>query len=117
MILNDESDVAHVYSDQDKKQFIFQLFKLLVIGGPLNQSDARIDRYLDMTKKLYKELLTVYKDSDTHQIKAVNKVYLVHSVEGGCLHSTENELNTFIVDIDPVKKTVTLLKMTFKSFW
>ena len=117
MILNDDSDLSHVYSEQDKKQLIFQLFKLLVIGGPLNQSDTRIDRYLDLTKKIYKDLLTVYKDSVTNQIKAVNRVYLVQSVEGCCLHPTENDLNTFIVNIDPVKKTAILLRKTFKSFW
>ena len=117
MLLNEDSELAHVFSDTDKKQLIYQLFKLLVIGGPLHQSDTRIDRYLDMTKKLYKELLTVYKDSESNQIRAVNKVYHVHSVDGTSLHSAENKLNAFIVNIDPVKKTVTLIKTTYVSFW
>ena len=118
MLLNSDSENANLFSESDQMELIFQIFKLLVIGGPLNQNDANITRYFEITKKVYKDLLSVFKSSDTQEIKVANSVFRIVSFEGVELHgSSEHCANLMIVNVDPVKKTVLLLKNTFVSFW
>ena len=62
LLINNNSENRNLYSDEDRKQFIFQLFKILVLGGNMNQPDTRTDRYLELTKGIYKDLLTIFKD-------------------------------------------------------
>lgn len=62
LLINSNSENRDLYSTDDRKQFIFQLFKILVLGGNMNQSDTKTDRYLELTKGIYKDLLTIYKD-------------------------------------------------------
>jgi len=38
LLVNEESLNAEVYSEEDKAEFIFQLFRILVIGGGMCQS-------------------------------------------------------------------------------
>ena len=62
LMINNNGENRNLYSEEDRKQFIFQLFKILVLGGSLKQPDARTDHYLELTKGIYKDLLTIYKD-------------------------------------------------------
>lgn len=79
ILLQEDSDHYDTYTSADRSEFIFRLFKHLVLGGPVNQvwpicstvfstlmcslvlcvqyEDA-IQPYLDIAKLLYKELLT-----------------------------------------------------------
>lgn len=61
MLVNEDSENSAVFSSTEKKELLFHLFAMLCTGGSLCQSDVNISRYLDITKKLYKELLTVYR--------------------------------------------------------
>ena len=118
MMLNADSEHANLFSESDQKELLFQIFKLFVIGGPLNQSDTNISRYFDLTKKVYKDLLSVFKSSDTQEIKVANSVFSIESFDGVELHgSSDHCANLMVVNVDPVKKTVLLLKNTIVSFW
>lgn len=83
MLLNEFSEQADLFSVEEKSELIFHLFKTLAVGGALCQPDSNIDRYtssntyiaiivelqkqtfqcryLDITKDLYKELVTLYR--------------------------------------------------------
>ncbi len=61
MLLNEESIHSHVYSTEEKQEFIFKIFTMLVIGGGLCQPEFKIDKYFDVTRSLYKELLVLYR--------------------------------------------------------
>ena len=59
MLVNEESPNWEVYSEEDKAEFIFQLFKILAVGGGMCQSDDTVQGYLNLTKTLYKVSLRV----------------------------------------------------------
>jgi hypothetical protein len=118
MLINPDSELSSVYSDVEKKELIYHLFRLFVLGGPMAQADIKIDRYLNLTKSVYKELLTVYKDSTTNKISTANRIYLVNCIDGIELHPhPASPLNFLLVNIDSVKKCVIVMKHSFVPFW
>ncbi|KAG7189382.1 hypothetical protein KM043_017029 [Ampulex compressa] len=61
MLLDEESDEYNLYSEEDRKEFIFKIFQLLVLGGTLCQYEDSLDPYLNVTKDIYKDLIRVQK--------------------------------------------------------
>ena len=60
-MLVEDSDNFSSFSSTDRQEFLFRLFTHLVVGGNLNQYDDSIAAYFDLTKSLYKDLVTVSK--------------------------------------------------------
>lgn len=52
-----ETENYTTFSKEDRKEFIFHLFKALCLGGRLCQYEDEIDPYLSVTKKMYKDLI------------------------------------------------------------
>ena len=38
-----------MYGEEERSEFLFLLFKLIVLGGPVCQYDDGIERYLEVT--------------------------------------------------------------------
>ena len=53
----DDSDYYCLYSDSERDEFLFCLFRHLVIGGQVCQYEDNVEAYLDTTKAIYKDLL------------------------------------------------------------
>lgn len=45
MLLNEMSDNAELFTADEKSELIFQLFKILSVGGALCQPDSDVSRY------------------------------------------------------------------------
>ena len=118
MLVNEESENYHIYNEKEKKELIFVLFRLLAIGGGMCQPDVNIERYLELTKGLYRDLLTVYKAPTTGAVTVSGKAFLLEAVKGLSLHPEEDKpFNTFVIVIEPLRKEVRVLKCDYKSFW
>lgn len=117
LLINPESLKAHVFGEDDRKEFIFIIFKLLCIGGSMCQPDSISTRYIDVTKNAYKDMLTVYRDANG-EVKVASKVYRVRQVRGLTLHPyPESPHNLLVLVVDPVKKHIITLKYDYKPFW
>jgi hypothetical protein len=57
-LIMEESDEFSLFSEDDRKEFIFHLFKSLCLGGKLCQYEDRLDIYLESTRKIYKDLIS-----------------------------------------------------------
>lgn len=57
MLLMPESDHFDLYSEVERNEFIFRLFRHLCLGGDVCQYEDSIQPYLDATKAIYKDLL------------------------------------------------------------
>ena len=91
---------------------------MLAVGGGMCQPDVTMERYLEITKGLYRDILTVYKAPTTGDITVSGKVLLVNTVRGMGLHSAEEKpYNTFILIVEPMRKEISVLKNDFKPFW
>ena len=50
MLLNEDSEYAHVFSAASRSEFLFQLFQTFFIGGAMHQRDEDALGYLEQTK-------------------------------------------------------------------
>lgn len=113
-LCNSESENADLYSEEEKKEFIYHLFSWLVIGGSLCQVDDKWNSYLEMTKKIYKDLLRVHKNPETKEISVASVVLQVNS-EG--LFISEELNNRCYLIVDPSKNTVVWFYFSFIPYF
>ena len=60
MLINPESEEYKLFSEQERNEFIFRIFKHLVLGGRLCQFEDEINNYINCTKLFYKHLIRYY---------------------------------------------------------
>lgn len=98
---------------------IFQLFRLFVVGGALCQPEDSITKYLSITKAVYKEIVTVFRGSESDAIQVSGRAFKIKNIAGLDLfpENPTSPHNTLFVIIDPLKRHMVVVKNTFKSFW
>ncbi|KAM9320435.1 cilia- and flagella-associated protein 300 [Gastrophryne carolinensis] len=112
VLLLEDSERFDIFSPSDREEFLFLLFKHLCLGGAVCQYEDAINPYLDTTKSIYKELLSVQKDPETKQINILSSVFKVSAYDktGLCYPSTQPHEQTFAyLIVDPLKRHVYLL--------
>jgi len=57
MLLDEESEEYNLYSEDERNEFVFRIFQMLVLGGTLCQFEDILQPYLDVTKSIYKDLI------------------------------------------------------------
>ncbi|XP_076238505.1 cilia- and flagella-associated protein 300 [Calliopsis andreniformis] len=65
MLLDEECPEYDLYAKDEREEFIFRIFQMLVLGGMLCQYEDTLDPYLDTTKLLYKDLIRVQKQENS----------------------------------------------------
>ncbi|XP_075448549.1 cilia- and flagella-associated protein 300 isoform X3 [Ascaphus truei] len=89
VLLLDDTDKFDIFSQSDREEFLFHLFKHLCLGGALCQFEDVIDPYLQTTKSIYKDLMSVQKDPETKQIHIISTVFKVSAYN---LHNKYKDL-------------------------
>ncbi|XP_043466821.1 cilia- and flagella-associated protein 300-like isoform X2 [Leptopilina heterotoma] len=77
MLLNESSDEYGLYTQNEREEFIFVIFQMLVLGGILCQYEDNIQHYLDTTKTIYKDLISVEIQEETHELHVTTMVMKV----------------------------------------
>lgn len=113
-LCNSESEYVDLFTEDEKDEFIFHIFKWLVIGGSLCQVDEKWNNYLDLTKNIYKDLLRVHKNPDTQEISIAS---IVLQVEGDGLFISDELNNRCYLIIDSSKNTVIWFYFSFIPFF
>nr|XP_019946136.1 PREDICTED: uncharacterized protein C11orf70 homolog [Paralichthys olivaceus] len=108
-----EEDTEHYYvvGREQRGEFLFRLFKHLCLGGELCQYEDTIHPYINTTKQVYKDLISVQKDPDTKRISVVSTVLKVSTYDesGRCFPGIQEEEQTFAyLIVDPYRRHVTL---------
>lgn len=68
LVLSEESEFFAIFSQEERKEFMFCIFRHLVLGGYCCQYEDNVQPYIETTKHLYKELLSVRKDMNSKQL-------------------------------------------------
>lgn len=116
VLLLEESDNYEIYSDKERNEFIFRLFKHLAIGGEVCQYEDKIEAYIDVTKSIYKDLISVQKDPQTKKLKIVSFVYRVEAFEEKTKiypNNTIDDQDFCYLIIDPFKRHIIVLYHKF----
>ncbi|XP_071648214.1 cilia- and flagella-associated protein 300 [Temnothorax longispinosus] len=68
MLLDEESEEYSLYSEDERLEFAFRIFQMLVLGGTLCQFEDVLQPYLDVTKNIYKDLIRVQKQNTSNDL-------------------------------------------------
>ncbi|XP_026826508.1 cilia- and flagella-associated protein 300 isoform X2 [Ooceraea biroi] len=68
MLLNEEAEEYNLYSEEERNEFLFRIFQILVLGGTLCQFEDTLQPYLNVTKSIYKDLIRVQQQSNTNNL-------------------------------------------------
>ncbi|KAI7796085.1 cilia- and flagella-associated protein 300 [Triplophysa rosa] len=116
ILLEEDSDNYHKISADDRQEFLFRVFKHMVLGGELCQYEDVIHPYIDSAKIIYKDMVSVQKDPGTKEIRVVSTVLKVsaYDMSGLCYPAAvENEQTFAYLCIDPFKRHVYVLYHSF----
>ncbi|KAM7235436.1 hypothetical protein CapIbe_012622 [Capra ibex] len=112
VLLVEDSEKYEVFSQPDREEFLFCLFKHLCLGGALCQYEDVINPYLETTKLIYKDLVSVRKNPQTKKIQITSSIFKVTAYDsvGVCYPSAKSHEQTFSYFIvDPIKRHVHVL--------
>ncbi|XP_029920417.1 cilia- and flagella-associated protein 300 [Myripristis murdjan] len=112
MLQEEDSEHYYVVGREERGEFLFRLFKHLCLGGELCQHEDAIDPYINTTKQIYKDLISVQKDPEIKEISVISTVLKVcaYDEHGRCYPGRQDEEQTFAyMIIDPFKRHVALL--------
>jgi len=115
-LLSEESENFSIFNEDDRAEFIFNLFKSLVIGGPLCQYEDQIEPYFETTKSIYKDLVSVKQSGGQKSIRSkIFQLQILNSRDGsesifqpGGKVSRHPQTSCFVI-IDPFCRHITLL--------
>ncbi len=72
MLVNEDSEHAYVYSDDEKQEFLFQLFRMVAVGGTMMQYEDLAEPYFETAKGIYKDFLTVFRNPGSGKVDIAN---------------------------------------------
>ncbi|KAL4220127.1 hypothetical protein ACF0H5_020538 [Mactra antiquata] len=117
MLLSEESDNYDLYSDTEKEEFLYCLFKHICLGGQICQFEDILEPYLNMTKLLYKDLVSVQKNAETKELNIVSSVFKIKAMDKDedviYPASTSHEQTFSYLIVDPIKRHVIVLYHKF----
>jgi len=110
VLLDPGSDYYDVFSESDRNEFIFHIFKHLVLGGNICQYEDRWEEYLDLTKTLYKGMVSAQKNSKSRELFIQSDIFKIipskSSWEHAKLFPLPHTQNFLYFAIDYVKRRV-----------
>ena len=110
MHLMEESDNYDVFPENEKEEFLFRIFKHLCLGGDICQFEDNVNPYLETSKAIYKDLVSVYKDADSKQLKTRSHVFKISALDldGEAIYPSGNkhEQSFAYLVLDPLKRNV-----------
>lgn len=114
----EESEHYESFDEDMRREFIFRVFKHIVLGGTICQYEDSVNEYLTATQLMYKDLVTVFKDSDTQEIKVGSIVLSVTHIDGaGVFGDSDHPQNWLYVIIDPIHWHVNVWFHKWSSWW
>ena len=117
-LIVEDSEPYSIFSQDQRDEFLFHIFKRIVIGGSLCQYEERIEPYLEMTKDFYKDIVSAAKEPETGKIYIRSVPVEILSIEKSSLYRNQfHPQNFFYVIIDPYQRYVHLWYHNWVPFW
>ena len=117
-LIVEDSEPYSIFSQDQRDEFLFHIFKRIVIGGSLCQYEERIEPYLNMTKDFYKDIVSAAKEPETGKIYIRSIPVEILSIEKSNLYRNKyHPQNFFYVVIDPYQRYVHLWYHNWVPFW
>lgn len=117
IILNEDYQNFNLYSESDRKQFIWRIFCHLCLGGEWCQYEFTINPYLTVAKSIYKDIISVERigDSNNLVIRSIVLKVQVYDENNKPLVPLQpiNSQNFVYLAIDPYKRSLTVITHSY----
>ncbi|GLC34703.1 hypothetical protein PLESTB_001232300 [Pleodorina starrii] len=121
LLLNEDSENAGLYREEERDELLWRLFEHMVLGGSCCQFEDKLEPYVETSKRLYKELVSAQKDPSTGKIQVASVVYKVDAVHGESgplsLFPSKSRQNFCYVAVDPVRRLAKVLYHAYVPYW
>ncbi|XP_062511221.1 cilia- and flagella-associated protein 300-like isoform X1 [Corticium candelabrum] len=111
VLLMEDEEKYCIFNDKDRDEFIFRIFQHLCLGGAICQYEDTIEPYLNTTRTVYKDLMTVVKDPETRKLSVTSWIFKVEAYSGEAYvfpGKSPHRQNYCYLIIDPLKRHVTV---------
>lgn len=133
-LANPDTEHGGLFAAEEERELLYRIFKHVVIGGGSCQYEDTANSYLNATRDLYKDLVSVARDSSTGKIAVQSHVFAVEAIFGtpaaipgtapgsgkqqqSPLFPKENDRNVLWVVVTPGKFTVSCYYSAWLPFW
>jgi hypothetical protein len=117
-LLLEESEDYCVFNEATRNEFLFHIFKRIVVGGALCQFEDTVNDYLTMTKLFYKDFVSASKDANTGEIVIKSIVLEIEKIDDCNLYSKPyHPQNFFYMVIDPFQRHVNVWYHKWVPWW
>lgn len=119
LLLDEEDcDFMGTFKQDEQLEVVYRIMRALVCGGGLCQYEDMLEPYLAMTKEIYKDLVAVHKNPHTGKPEVLSVCVDVQRVQTSTGDVTlfavpDCQANLFILAIDPLRRTVTVLYFSY----
>ncbi|CAI2378025.1 unnamed protein product [Moneuplotes crassus] len=114
----EESEFYEIFDDQTRKELIYRIMQHLVLGGSICQFEDNVKEYLDQTQNFYKDLVSVFKDSETDEIKVGSHAFEIKKINDTELFGdSDHPQNWAYVIVDPIHWHVNVWYHKWSSWW
>ncbi|GFR40060.1 hypothetical protein Agub_g599 [Astrephomene gubernaculifera] len=121
MLLVEESENAGLMSEAERGELLWRLFEHCVLGGACCQFEDKLEPYVEVSKRLYKELVSAQKDPGSGKVGVSSVVYKINAVhqEAGPveLYPSTSRQNFCYAAVDPARRVVKILYHAFVPYW
>jgi hypothetical protein len=110
VLLMEDDEKYCIFSEKDREEFIFLIFKHLCLGGAVCQYEDEVRPYLETVKTLYKDLVTVVKNAETKKLSVTSWVLKVEAYNNETYvfpGNRQHQQNFCYLIVDPLKRHVT----------
>ncbi|ORZ34722.1 hypothetical protein BCR44DRAFT_33548 [Catenaria anguillulae PL171] len=106
-----------VFERQDRNELLFHLFAHLVLGGRVNQFEDEVGPYFEVTKAIYREMVSVTKQTDGQLTIHGHAYAIVPKDSSSSLFPMRHRQNFMIVTINPHRRFVTVWYHASPAFY
>lgn len=121
LILNREGEFYRLFSESERRQFLWRVFCHICLGGQWCQYEFLLQPYLDTAKLLYKELVSVERIGDSTELVVRSLVFKVMVFDDGdkplIPPDPDNVQNFLYLIVDPFKRSVTVLSHCYSGYY
>lgn len=113
----EESEKYEAFSEADRKELLFRIFKLVALGGSLCQYEDYLTEYREAAKFIYKSMVTVKKDKTTGSLFLDTHAFELNSMDGKPLFTKEHLQNQVLLAVNPSSRVVNVLLNKWTEYW
>ena len=113
------SEYALIMSDDQKKEFILHILRLVSIGGSMCQAEQQFTEYKEATKAMYKDLVCIERGRNGHAKISSTVYHIDPSGRDPSIFPIESSHNKCyaVLNEDEIYTNVTFIYKPFEPFW